>query len=119
MQKRETVFHKDPALTPTREYVALRFQIRNSQIQFITTELELALTFATLAQTYFSMNKHVQGKASFERAVRACESARVCFDTLIDPEEPDIERITALCVAAEAAVSALQSTVIRDLKMSA
>jgi len=102
------VFRKDSPVNQSEQHATMRCQIHYLHVQSITIELELAMTFATLARTCFYLNRNVQGKTSLENALRAHGSACTNFDSLIDPDLPDVKGITVLFAAVEDAISGLQ-----------
>jgi len=102
------MFRKDTPVNQNELHAAIRYEVHDLHVQSIRVELELALTFVTLARTYFSLDKDVQGKASLENAVRAHGSACTNFGSLVDPDLPDVNGITALFAAVQGAISGLQ-----------
>ena len=103
------MFRRDSLVNQRQQHATMRCQVHSLHVQCITVELELAMTFATLARTCFSLNRNVQGKTSLENAVRAHGSACTNFDSLVDADLPDVKGITVLFAAVEDAISGLQA----------
>jgi len=82
---------------------------RNARLDFIRTELELAIAFVKVARTKYSMGDRVGGDATRENAMKSYREA-LRFSKMLSPQDSSNKALTVLRTEVEAEIKTLYPT---------